>query len=248
MPGPVYHPVATGAARTTVENHSQKEELVFWAGWRSWIVLEEKEIPYTYRETNPYLKEPEFIAISPSGLIPAIQHRGKPLHDSIVVSEYLEEAFPLSNTNNDVLLPSSDPYLRGIARIWIDYINKKVVPSFFRLLQAQSTEGSERRIALTEFKSALKEISSHRKGPYFFGSDFSLVDAVIAPWAVRDFIIHEYRDFNREDVPDWKDWAEKLESRPSVDREKYVDFNGTFLRNEGHSVPGRAASRGQEIP
>ncbi|KAL1879441.1 hypothetical protein Plec18167_003895 [Paecilomyces lecythidis] len=242
---------------------------------RSWIVLEEKGIPYTYRETNPYLKEPEFIgmlkttlhnrsqfpamvtkkiiAISPNGLVPAIQHHGKPLHDSIVVSEYLEEAFPLSNSNKDALLPSSDPYLRGIVRIWIDYINKKVVPSFFRLLQARSTEGSERTVALTEFKSALREISSHRKGPYFFGSDFSLVDAVIAPWAVRDFIVHEYRGFNREDVPEWNDWARELESRPSVvktssDREKYVEFNGTFLRNEDHSLAGRAARRGQEIP
>lgn len=166
----------------------------------------------------------------------------------------------------------SDPYLRGVARLWVDYINKKVVPPFFWLLQVRSPGSSERTTALKDLKSALAEISSHRKGPYFFGEQFGLVNAAIALWAVREFIIHEHRGFSREDICDWKDWAEKLECRPSVAktssvgrtmillpslsslisvlqaRDQYVEFNGTFLRNERHSLAGNAVSQGQQIP
>ena len=170
------------------------------------------------------------------------------------------------------MLPPSDPYIRGVVRIWIDYINKEVVPPFFRLMQARSPGSMDQTMALQNVKSALSEISSHRKGPYFFGEAFSLVDAAIAPWAVRDFIIHKFRDFSREDVPAWKDWAEQLECRPNVfktssvgcpvillslhdsliqilqERDKYLEFNATFLRNERHSLTGKAASQGEQIP
>jgi len=53
-------------------------------------------------------------------------------------------------------------------------------------------------------------------GKYFFGDDWSLVDVAIAPWAVRDFIIRDYRGFNRESVRGWKEWARELEARKSV--------------------------------
>lgn len=133
-----------------------------------------------------------------------------------MVSEYLEEAFFDDNAASDTILPPSDPYQRGVARIWIDFINKSVVPPFFRLLQAQSDEAEQKAMALQDLKDALAAVSSQVKGPYFFGDQFSLVDAVIAPWAVRDFILREYRGFNREEVLTWKQWAEALESRRSV--------------------------------
>ncbi|KAJ9635641.1 hypothetical protein H2204_005815 [Knufia peltigerae] len=228
--GPIYHATATGAAKSTVNCHQTPQDLIFWAGW-----------------VNPYLKEEHFLAISPKGLVPAIQHHGSPLHDSIVVSEYLEEAFFDDNAASDTILPPSDPYQRGVARIWIDFINKSVVPPFFRLLQAQSDEAEQKAMALQDLKDALAAVSSQVKGPYFFGDQFSLVDAVIAPWAVRDFILREYRGFNREEVLTWKQWAEALESRRS-DPEKYVEFNKTFLRKESHSLVGKAALEGRILP
>lgn len=39
---------------------------------RVWIALEEKGIPYEYKEVNPYKKEPHFLKINPKGLVPAL--------------------------------------------------------------------------------------------------------------------------------------------------------------------------------
>lgn len=111
-----------------------------------------------------------------------------------------------------------DPYQQATARLWIDYINKDVVPAFFRLLQAQPSEPEKQVSTLVEFKKVLSVISKEVKGPYFFGEQFSLVDAALAPWAVRDFIVGTFRGFVREDVQGWSDWAAALETRDSVVR------------------------------
>ena len=74
--------------------------------------------------------------INPKGLVPAIEHHGKALYESTILSEFLEDAYP-SHTPH--LLPT-DPYGRAYARIWIDYIAKSIVPAFFRLLTAQDAE------------------------------------------------------------------------------------------------------------
>ncbi|EHK18187.1 uncharacterized protein TRIVIDRAFT_159155 [Trichoderma virens Gv29-8] len=248
---PKYHPVATSAAAETIKKHEKPANTVLWAGWfcpftqRSWVVLEELGIPYQYKEVNPYLKEASFLEISPKGLTPGLQVDGKPLHDSIIINEFLNEEYGSSK-----LLPE-DPYQRTIARLWIDYINKEVVPAFFRLLQAQPNEPEKQSSALIEFKNLLSTISKKAKGLYFFGDQFSLVDAALAPWAVRDFIVRDFRRFVREDVQGWSDWAAALETRESVVRttsSEMIEFNGTFLRNELHSLAGRAAAEGQAIP
>jgi glutathione S-transferase len=63
VPDEHIHPHATGAAAKTVEARQAPQELVFYSGWfcpfvqRSWIALEEKGVPYQYKEVNPYKKE-----------------------------------------------------------------------------------------------------------------------------------------------------------------------------------------------
>lgn len=136
---------------------------------------------------------------------------GKPLNDSTVISEFLDEFFPA----NAKLLPA-EPYDRAIARLAIDHINKAVVPAFFRLLQAQPSEPEKQATALAELNDALAQVSKEAKGPYFFGEIFSLVDVAIAPWAVRDFVVRDFRGFIREEVTGWSDWAAALERRQSV--------------------------------
>ena len=133
------------------------------------------------------------------------------MNDSAAINQFLEDAFPMPP-----LLPA-DPHDRAIASSWIDYINREVVPSFVRLLQAQKDEPDKQEAARHELKLALENISQHRRGKFFFGDSFSLVDATIAPWVVRDFIAEDFRGFKREDVGyNWKGWADAIESRPSV--------------------------------
>ena len=151
--------------------------------------------------------------------MPAVEYQGKALYESLVLCEFLEDAYP---KNTPHLLPT-DPYTRAYIRLWIDFVSKSIVPAFFRLLQAQDQE--KREAALKEFISALRTISSKRQsgGPYFLGNDFSLADIAIAPFAVRDYIVQEHRGYKREDVnEEWVEWAKALEARESVKKTSSV--------------------------
>jgi len=254
IPDEQIHPHATGVAAQTVDNHQQPQELVFYAGWfcpfvqRSWITLEEKGIPYQYKEVNPYKKEKHFLDINPKGLVPALEYHGKALYESLVICEFLEDAYP---SHKPALLPA-DAFARAIARLWIDHVSKSVILAFFRLLQAQ--EAPKQDEARAEFRKALKTLAEQRKGPFFFGDEFSLVDVAIAPWALRDYIVADHRGYKREDVgAGWKEWAELLEQRESVrntasDLEHYEEIYGRYLRNEAQSEAAKATRSGRVIP
>ncbi|EKM53396.1 uncharacterized protein PHACADRAFT_259750 [Phanerochaete carnosa HHB-10118-sp] len=247
-------PHATGTAAKTVEKRQEPQDLVFYSGWfcpfvqRAWIALEERGIPYQYKEVNPYKKERHFLDINPKGLVPAVEYKGKALYESLVLCEFLEDAYPTYKPN---LLPS-DPFERNYARIWLDYISKSIVPAFFRLIQAQTSE--KRQEALAEWNKALTQFAEKIKGPYFLGEEFSLVDVAIVPWIVRDYIVAENRGFKRDDVGSkWIEYAARLEKRDSVsktssDKEHYAEIYGRYLRDEAQSEAAKATRAGRAIP
>ena len=100
---------------------------------RSWSVLEEKKIPYQYIEVNPYNKPQSLLSLNPRGLVPTLQYDNKPLFESTVICEFLEEAYP---DHTPHLLPK-DPYQRARTRIWTDFCTSRIIPSFHRFLQFQ---------------------------------------------------------------------------------------------------------------
>ena len=132
------HPVATGLAARIVSEHQKDEPITLYSGWfcpfvqRAWITLEEKQIPYKYVEINPYRKEPRyvgrweiwkgssvdkfsFLKLNPRGLVPTLgcpQEDGttKPLIESNVICEYLEDMYPTQTP----LFPK-DPYKKASA-------------------------------------------------------------------------------------------------------------------------------------
>ena len=109
----------------------------------------------------------------------------------------------------------TDPYLAAQARIWVDFINKFVVPGYFRLFHAQTAE--IQASTLSEWTKYLQCYAAQIRGPYFFGEEFSIVDVSIASWATRDWILAENRGFKREDVsPKFAAYCELLATRPSV--------------------------------
>lgn len=164
-------------------------------------------------QTNPFLQEPDFLAVSPRGLVPALTVAdGRAVNDSMIICEYLEDAYP----SGPHLLPK-DAFERSVVRTWVDRVNKGFVPCFFRLMQSQPTEDPEgHKKALQELNDELSAVCAEWKGPFFLGEEFSLVDVAIGPWAVRDFIVERYRKFERQNVKNWAQWAEALASRLSI--------------------------------
>ncbi|KDR75637.1 hypothetical protein GALMADRAFT_156618 [Galerina marginata CBS 339.88] len=254
IPDEQIYPHATAAAAQTVAKHQEPQDLIFYAGWfcpfvqRTWISLEEKGIPYQYKEVNPYKKEPHFLAINPKGLVPAVEYKGRALYESLILCELLEDAFP---SHKPDLLPL-DPADRALARMWVDHISKTFVPANHRLLQAQEPE--KQQVALQELYESLRKFTTNIKGPYFFGEEFGLVDIAIAPWIVRDWVLEENRGYKRGDVsPAWKAYADLVEKRDSVVnttslREHLIEIYGRYLRDEAQSEAAKAIRAGRVIP
>ncbi|KAH9919391.1 glutathione-S-transferase [Fomitopsis serialis] len=248
------YPTATGHALETVKQHEAPQDLVFWAGWfcpfvqRAWIVLEERGIPYQYKEVNPYKKEKHFLDINPKGLVPAVEYKGRALYESLIICEFLEDAYP-SHTPH--LFPT-DPFERAYVRLWVDHVAKNVVPAFHRLLQGQTPEAQA--AAREEYYESLRRVSEKAKGPYFLGAEFSMVDVVLAPWVIRDYILRDHRGYSRDAVGSgWKEYAEKLSTRESVlktqsDLEHYEPIYGRYLRDEAQSEVAKATRAGKGLP
>lgn len=66
---------------------------------------------------------PEYLAINPNGLVPALVHNGRAIVDSSVINEYLEELFP------EVALIPKDPYERAQMRAWVQYLDEVMTPA-----------------------------------------------------------------------------------------------------------------------
>lgn len=109
--------------------------LDYWAsmfGMRTRIALAEKGVKYEYREEDLSNKSSLLLEMNPiHKKIPVLIHKGKPICESIIQVQYIDEVW----SNSNPILPS-DPYQRAQARFWVDYIDKKVT---FSLLSCFSS-------------------------------------------------------------------------------------------------------------
>jgi len=265
------YPQATGPAADLVAKHQGTAPLKLYAGWfcpfvqRVWMVLEIKKLDYQYQEINPYHKSKELLDLNPRGLVPTLEYDRKPLYESTVMCEFLEDAYPSALPR---LLPS-DPYERARARIWIDFVTSRIIPSFHRFLQYQSkTEASESvdpglQKVREDFLDKLKEFTQAmaREGPFFLGQDVSLPDLILAPWAVRLWVFDHFKGGLNipEDGPDkatwmrWKTWLEAIKELRCVkettsDTEHYLPIYQRYADDKAQSELAKATREGKGVP
>ncbi|KAB5547255.1 glutathione S-transferase [Coniochaeta sp. 2T2.1] len=276
-------PSATGAALKLVQAHSTEHPLKLYAGWfcpfvqRAWIVLEEKNLPYQYVEINPYDKSPELLALNPRGLVPTLavpvsedggsKKALRPLYESTVICEYLEEAYPDSGPR---LLPQGDPYERARCRLWIDHVSSRIVPAWYRLMQHTDDKPysiDEAREGLHKhLKAFVREmLDTAPEGPFFLGKEFSLVDVVLVPWAQRLWLIDHYkpggvgipkkgaRGEDQDVWARWDRWMEAALERKSVKEttsgeKEYIGIYKRYAEDTTQSEVGQATRQGGKLP
>ncbi|CAO1633198.1 unnamed protein product [Sympodiomycopsis kandeliae] len=254
-------PHATGEAAKFVSAHSAPSDLVLYGSWFCpyvqvvSIALLEKNVPFQWKEINPYNKTPEFLSVSKKGLVPAVQSDGKNLIESGIITEFLEDKFA-NDTQYRKLLPTN-PEERALVRIQKDFITKKIHPAFFKTIQSQDAEDQKKN--RSELVKALKEFSDEidtSKGPFYGGKQLNAVDVALAPWATRSWVIEENRGgpLTKEEVGEtYLKWAEAIRAAPSVisttsDKEKLVPLYNRYLRNEAQSEAAKAIRAGGVIP
>ncbi|KAI0127333.1 glutathione-S-transferase theta, GST [Xylariales sp. AK1849] len=267
------HPVATGAAKETVDKHQAEQPLKLYAGWfcpfvqRVWLALEEKGIPYQYVEVNPYHKGPDLMRANPRGLVPTLEVAPqKSLYESTVLLEYLEDAYP----NHKPSLRPADEFERARTRIWTDFVTSRIIPAFHRLLQfqpAQSDDGEARLEKLrAEYRDKLLEFARDLdpSGPYFLGQAISTADIVLAPWVVRHWVFDKFKGGlgipevgkggkDEETWARWRKWVEALEGRDSVkkttsEEEYYLPIYKRYADDEAQSELAKATREGRGVP
>ncbi|EFH65446.1 hypothetical protein ARALYDRAFT_895726 [Arabidopsis lyrata subsp. lyrata] len=131
------------------------EEIIlldYWAsmfGMRTRIALEEKGVKYEYREEDLSNKSTLLLEMNPiHKKIPVLIHKGKPICESIIQVQYIDELWPDTNP----ILPS-DPYQRAQVRFWADYIDKK---TYVPCKALWSETGEKQEAAKMEFIEVLK--------------------------------------------------------------------------------------------
>jgi glutathione S-transferase len=85
------------------------------------ITMCEKGLAWEPKRVDLFKSEqydPDYLKLNPKGVVPTLVHDGKPVNESTLICEYLEETFP-----EPPLMPA-DPWQRSRARLWSKLVDE----------------------------------------------------------------------------------------------------------------------------
>jgi len=247
--GRIYHTQCTGDALITVKTHERDEDMTLFGSCfcpfvqRVWVVFEVLGLPYKYYEVDPYKKPKELLEVSPKGLVPGIRfNRYNPprsLNESTVIMDFLED-LAATTTKKSILPPTTNPYARGLVRLQADFVNRTLVPAFYRYLQAQTKEKqieggndfytaleglvlilerAEREILGSGGVAGEGEAGELRKGlgVWVVGEEnLGWADIMAGPWLYRaTVVLTHYRGFELPKGERFNGWLNRLFEHPA---------------------------------
>ncbi|BFG21285.1 hypothetical protein CerSpe_075590 [Prunus speciosa] len=125
--------------------------------------LKLKGVPYETIYEDLSNKSPLLLQYNPiHKKVPVLVHNGKPIVESLVILEYIDETW-----KENPLLPE-DPLERAAARFWAKFGDEKVAPYIWELF---SNERKEQEEAIVKAKENLKYLEEELKGKKFFGGE-----------------------------------------------------------------------------
>uniref|UniRef100_A0ACD5YJB9 Uncharacterized protein n=1 Tax=Avena sativa TaxID=4498 RepID=A0ACD5YJB9_AVESA len=152
------------------------DELTVLGAWASpflvrvRLALHLKALEYEYVEVDLKEKSDLLLASNPvHKKVPVLLHGGKPVCESMLIVQYLDDAFPRCGP---AFLPA-DPHDRAVARFWAAYVDDKLLSSWMGIFATttgeEKAEAVERTLeAVDELEGAFRECSG---GKDWFGGD-----------------------------------------------------------------------------
>jgi len=111
--------------------------------------------------------------------VPVLIHNGKPVCESMIIVQYIEEAWENKEPN---LMPK-DPYDRAIARFWVAFVDDKLFPSMRAAFFGQGEQlQKEVEVTVTNFlliEEALRTNDCFAGKPYFGGDEIGFIDIAL---------------------------------------------------------------------
>ncbi|KAG5541828.1 hypothetical protein RHGRI_021612 [Rhododendron griersonianum] len=175
--------------------------------------LKLKGIEYEYVDEDLSNKSALLLQCNPvHKKIPVLVHDGKPVAESLVIIEYVDEVWK----ERYPLLPR-DPSERAKARFWAKFVDEKCVPALIAIF---SKQGEEQEKSAKEAQEILKTLESGLEGkPFFGGETIGFVDisaAWIEIWAKITEEIVNIKLVDEESMPLLCVWFEHVLENPII--------------------------------
>ena len=194
---------------------------------RAVIALKEKGVAFDVVYIDLANKPDWFLAVSPLGKVPVlkVERDGKDpaiVFESAVILEYLEE------TEVEVPLHPQDPLERAQHRSWIEFASQ-LLGDLWKFSAAK--DEAELASARQGLIAKLGRLETTIAGPFFAGTQFSLVDTAFAPAFRQLDAIETVADTGvTAALPKVSAWRSSLASRQSVRDAAPADFVDLYLR------------------
>ncbi|KAK4435965.1 Glutathione S-transferase U17 [Sesamum alatum] len=165
--------------------------------------------------------------------IPVLIHDEKPVCESLLIVEYIDETWA---GNGRSILPS-DPYERAIARFWAGYIDDKWFPRMKELATAAGDETKATVVGqLFEGFALLEEafVKCSKGKAFFGGDDIGYLDIALGcflGWVKVAELLGGVKLLDQSRIPGLAGWAERFLSHDVAndiipDAPRLVEFYG----------------------
>jgi glutathione S-transferase len=169
------------------------------------------------------LDTPEFMAMNPNKLIPAINDNGFTLWESQAVVRYLAEAYGRGT------LASQDRKTFALADQWMDWSSTTIQPEvigtcFMGLIRTSAADRNEIAIHASAKRvgEKLALLDAHlAKQPYIGGATLSMADIPAGTLMYRYFTL----PIPRPALPNVEAWFARLQARPAYTKHVMIDYS-----------------------
>jgi glutathione S-transferase len=221
------------------------------------LCLAEKQLDFIDYRVDYAKREqlaPWYLKLNPNGVVPTLVHDGRPVIESSVIVEYLDDVFPTP------ALAPEHPLDRAAMRAWLRFIdevptsavripslNMTLLPLFARMPEPDYQDYLQRtplrkhfmqrmgRSGFTrqDYNEAIEKLMTTvrrmalalEEGPWLLGSEFTLADICLLPTVDRLNDLGLSKLWENE-FPSVGRWYERARSRPSFSK---TFFPGTRL-------------------
>jgi glutathione S-transferase len=165
---------------------------------RARIVLAEKGVEFETVEVDLSDRPAWLYEKNPTGRVPVLEEDGRPLPESAVIMEFLDERYP-----EPALLPP-DPADRAAVRLLV-FRDAELTDPYYAFRRGEGFEALD---------AALQTLDATLAGqPYLAGAKYSLADIAYVPWILRarDMLSVDFSPY-----PALAAWLDRLLERPAV--------------------------------